>query len=252
MSINVCILGVSGYTGSKLLYYLNKHKDVNIRGVFGNRQVGRKLKDFFPKFENLPDLKISNYKLFNFKDVDLIFSCLPHGEFQKNIISDLDPNISIIDLSGDFRLKKSLEYFKWYNQKHKAVKKIKKSIYSIPELQNEKLKNYNIISCPGCYPTSILLPLIPLIEKNLIEINRNWHLMWSTFYFYKIHFGITEAYKKTILKFFSAFFKYLIFSILRKKTQKNIYFARMSGIFNAVIGKKSWFRTQLNHSIENK
>ena len=76
--------------------------------------------------------------------------------------------------------------------------------------------------------------------------------MWSTFYFYKKHFGITEAYKKTILKFFSAFFKYLIFSILQKKTQKNIYFARMSGIFNAVIGKKSWFRTQLNHSIENK
>ena len=91
-----------------------------------------------------------------------------------------------------------------------------------------------------------------LIEKNSIEINRNWHLMWSTFYFHRKHFGIVEAYKKTIFKFFSAFFKYLIFLILQKKVKKNIYFARMSGIFNAVIGKKSWFRTNLNHSIENK
>ncbi len=91
-----------------------------------------------------------------------------------------------------------------------------------------------------------------LIEKNSIEINRNWHLMWSTFYFHKKHFGTLKAYKKTVLKFFSALLKYFIFSILQNDIKKNIYFARMSGIFNAVIGKKSWFRTNLNHSIENK
>ena len=76
--------------------------------------------------------------------------------------------------------------------------------------------------------------------------------MWSTFYFHKKHYGIFEAYKKTIFKFFSALFKYIVFLILRKKVKKNIYFARMSGIFNAVMGKKSWFRTNLNHSVENK
>ena len=91
-----------------------------------------------------------------------------------------------------------------------------------------------------------------LIEKDLIEINRNWHLMWSTFYFHKKHYGVFEAYKKTIFKFFSAIIKYLFFLILKKKVKKNIYYARMSGIFNAAIGKKSWFRTNLNHSIENK
>ena len=63
-----------------------------------------------------------------------------------------------------------------------------------------------------------------LIEKNSIEINRNWHLMWSTFYFHKKHFGIVEAYKKTIFKFFSAFFKYLIFLILQKKVKKKYLF----------------------------
>ena len=91
-----------------------------------------------------------------------------------------------------------------------------------------------------------------LIEKDLIEINRNWHLMWSTFYFHKKHYGVFKAYKKTIFKFFSAIIKYLIFLILRKNVKKNIYCARMSGVFNAAIGKKSWFRTNLGHSIENK
>ena len=91
-----------------------------------------------------------------------------------------------------------------------------------------------------------------LIEKNSIEINRNWHLMWSTFYFHKKHFGTFKAYKKTVLKFFSALLKYFIFSILQNQIKKNIYFARMSGIFNAVMGKKSWFRTNLNHSVENE
>ena len=169
MSINVCILGVSGYTGSKLLYYLNKHKDVNIRGVFGNRQVGRKLKDFFPKFENLPDLKISNYKLFNFKDVDLIFSCLPHGEFQKNIISDLDPNISIIDLSGDFRIESKDLYESFYDIDHKQFNLKKKFVYGLPEINRDIIKKAKFIANPGCYPTSILIPLIPLLKNNLIN-----------------------------------------------------------------------------------
>jgi len=75
----------------------------------------------------------------------------------------------LIDLSADFRLEKASEYLKWYKQKHRAIKNIKKSFYSLPEITGNKVKNYKIISCPGCYPTSILLPLIPLIKKNLIN-----------------------------------------------------------------------------------
>ena len=67
-------------------------------------------------------------------------------------------------MAADFRLSKASDYYKWYNIKHKAVKNIRKSIYSIPELVGNKIKNYKIISCPGCYPTSILIPLVPLIR----------------------------------------------------------------------------------------
>ena len=98
--------------------------------------------------------------------MDIIFTALPNGEAQ-DISNNLKKNNVLIDLAADFRLKKSSEYLKWYKQKHKSIKNIKKSIYALPELSKKKVKNFNIISCPGCYPTSILLPLIPLIKKKL-------------------------------------------------------------------------------------
>ena len=83
MSINVCIFGVSGYTGSTLLKLLNKHRFVNVIGVFGEKALGHKLRSLFPNLQNLPNITITDFKKFNFINVDLVFSCLPHGKFQK-------------------------------------------------------------------------------------------------------------------------------------------------------------------------
>ena len=83
------------------------------------------------------------------------------------------------------------------------------------------------------------------IFKEEVEINRNWHLMWSTFYFYKKHFGKVTAYKKILPKFFSAFFNILYFTITNNKKKRKIYSARFSGIFNSIIGNKSWFRPDI-------
>ena len=91
-----------------------------------------------------------------------------------------------------------------------------------------------------------------LIKKKEIEINRNWHLMWSTFYFHKKHYGLITAYNKTVLKLVSACLKYLFFSILRKDFNKKIYYARMSGIYNGMIGNNSWFRTNLDKVIDKQ
>ena len=100
----------------------------------------------------------------------MIFAALPNGEAQ-DISKNLLRNNVLIDLSADFRLKKAKLYLKWYNQKHRAIFNIKKSIYALPEIAENNIKNFNIISCPGCYPTSILLPLIPLIKKKMIKLN---------------------------------------------------------------------------------
>ena len=81
--------------------------------------------------------------------------------------------------------------------------------------------------------------------KDEIEINRNWHLMWSTFYFHNKHFGYFAAYKKVYLKFLSAIFNFIFFALINNKKKRNIYFARFSGIFNSIIGRKSWFRPKV-------
>jgi N-acetyl-gamma-glutamyl-phosphate reductase len=100
--------------------------------------------------------------------VDVVFTALPNGEAQE-ISKHLLKKNTLIDLAADFRLNKGSSYLKWYKQKHKALDNIKKSIYALPEISKNKVRNFNIIGCPGCYPTSILLPLIPLIEKKTIN-----------------------------------------------------------------------------------
>ena len=166
--LNVLIAGATGYIGIQLTKLLLNHSNIKIKYLCGNRSKGKSIKYFDKSInvKNLPKITKFNYK--NLKEVDVIFAALPNGEAQKLSKKLLSHNI-IIDLSADFRLKSSNEYFKWYKIKHKSKENIKKSIYSIPELVKKNVKNYKIISCPGCYPTSILLPLTPLIKKKLID-----------------------------------------------------------------------------------
>ena len=168
--LNILIAGSTGYIGIQLIKLLIKHKKINIKYLCGNTSVGKKISSFDQnlKFKKLPRIIRFNKNLLN--KIDIIFTALPNGEAQ--VISKyLLKKNTLIDLAADFRLKKSSDYKKWYKQKHKAVNKIKKSIYALPEITGKKVKNFEIIGCPGCYPTSILLPLIPLIKKNSINTN---------------------------------------------------------------------------------
>ena len=166
--LNVLVAGSTGYIGIQLIKILIKHKFVNIKYLCGNTSVGKNISifDFKLKNKKLPKIIKFNYKLL--KEVDVIFTALPNGEAQKISKKLFNHNI-LIDLAADFRLDTASDYLKWYKQKHKAPKFIKKSFYSLPEITRNKLKKYQIIGCPGCYPTSILLPLVPLLKKNLIK-----------------------------------------------------------------------------------
>ena len=168
--LNVLIAGSTGYIGIQLIKLLVKHKYINIKYLCGNSSIGKRISDYDKSIslKKLPKIIKFNKKYLN--KVDIIFTALPNGEAQ--IISkSLNIDNIMIDLAADFRLQKSSDYLKWYKQKHKAVYNIKKSIYALPEITGNKIKNYKIISCPGCYPTSILLPLIPLLKKKLIKKN---------------------------------------------------------------------------------
>ena len=166
--LNVLVAGSTGYIGVQLIKLLVKHNDVKIKYLCGNSSVGKDISNYEKLLNKKKLPKIVKFNKSYLKYVDIIFTALPNGGAQ--VISNyLLPHNVLIDLAADFRLNKASDYLKWYKQKHRAVKNIKKSIYALPEIIGEKIKKYNIIGCPGCYPTSILLPLIPLIKQNLIK-----------------------------------------------------------------------------------
>ena len=165
--INVVVAGATGYIGLELVKLLVRHPNVKIKHLCGTKTIGfkiHKFDEYLKKYKYLPT--ISKIDKINFKNIDVVFTALPNGEAQ--LIAKKIQNKSIlIDLSGDFRLDDSKLYKKWYKINHKAKNLINKSIYSIPEITDNKIKNYKIISCPGCYPTSVQLPLIPLLRNKI-------------------------------------------------------------------------------------
>ena len=165
--LKALIAGSTGYIGIQLIRLLVNHKNVDIKYLCGHTSVGKKI-SFYDRKLNLKKLpKITKFNKKYLNDVDVIFTALPNGEAQE-ISKYLLKKNTLIDLAADFRLSKSSEYLKWYKQKHKAINNIHKSIYSLPEITGKNIKKFSIIGCPGCYPTSVLLPLIPLIKNKSI------------------------------------------------------------------------------------
>ena len=166
--LDVLIAGSTGYIGVQLVKLLLNHPNINIKYLCGNSSVGKNISFFDKELKNKRLPKIVKLNKSYFKDIDIIFTALPNGEAQ--ILSNhlLKKNI-LIDLAADFRLEDPKEYKKCYKINHHAKYNIPNSIYALPEIIKKHLKNYKIIACPGCYPTSILLPLLPLLSKKMIS-----------------------------------------------------------------------------------
>ena len=169
-SINVVVAGATGFVGLDLVYLLSKHPCTKVINLCAKKNIGKEINKFDKRIKKkFP--KISKIDSVNWKNVDLLFLSLPNGEAQKliNKLYNKYTNLKFIDLSADFRLENVSKYKSYYKKKHSAKNLINKSIYSITELKKNKLKNYRIVANPGCYPTSIQIPLIPLFKKKLID-----------------------------------------------------------------------------------
>ena len=168
-SLKIGIAGATGYVGIQLIKILLKHPKAKIIYLCAKKSIGKKINLFDKNIKKrLP--KISNITHIDWKKINIIFTALPNGEAQK-IAKKIPKEIKLIDLSADFRLKNIKEYKKWYGKNYASKKLFKKSIYSITEFTKNKLNKYKIISCPGCYPTSVQIPLIPLLKKKMIKVN---------------------------------------------------------------------------------
>ena len=166
--INVAVVGATGYIGLELIKLLIKHPKVKIKNICAQKSIGKPIYKYDSSLKKKSLPKITNFSSINFNDIDLLFTALPNGEAQK-ISKKLNYKVKLIDLSADFRLENPKNFKKWYNINHKSKNLIKHSIYSIPELINVKLDKYKIIACAGCYPTSIQIPLVPIIKNKLIN-----------------------------------------------------------------------------------
>ena len=169
----VAIIGASGYSGEELVRLLLHHPHTELVAVTSRQYAGQTLAQVFPKFASHPKsktLRFSDPKAeLLAKQAEIVFLALPHGVAAEYAVPLLDAGCLVIDLSADFRLKNADTYKEFYAHDHPAPDLLKKAVYGLPEIYRDQIKKASLIASPGCYPTSILLPAIPLLKAGLVK-----------------------------------------------------------------------------------
>jgi len=167
----VGIVGATGYTGAELVRILCDHPDIELTILTSRQYAGVKFDRVYPSMAGVVDLVCEELSVDSICDrSDVVFTALPH-KLPMVIIPDLiKRGKKVVDLSADFRFKDATTYESFY-QPHTAKDLLEKSVYGLCEIYFDRIKNAELIGAPGCYPTSVLLPLVPLLKSNLIDIN---------------------------------------------------------------------------------
>jgi N-acetyl-gamma-glutamyl-phosphate reductase len=169
----VAIIGAAGYSGEELVGLLLRHPHIELVAVTSRQNARQTLAQVFPKFAGHPkskSLRFSEPKAeLLAKQADVVFLALPHGVAAEYAVPLLNAGCVVIDLSADFRLKSAETYKEFYAHEHPAPELLAKSVYGLPEVYREQIKKTSLIASPGCYPTSILLPAIPLLKAGLVK-----------------------------------------------------------------------------------
>lgn len=167
--IKASIIGASGYSGVELLKILSRHQHIKIEKLFANTTAGKRVDDLYPFFRNQIDTAYEQYSLESACTSDIVFIALPSGEAMDMVPELLRQGKKVIDLGGDFRLKESALYTKYYKHEHKAVAELQDAVYGLPEWNRAQISTASLVANPGCYPTSAILPLAPLLKEEIIE-----------------------------------------------------------------------------------
>lgn len=168
--LKIGIVGGTGYTGVELLRLLAGHPQAEVIAVTSRGEAGLAVSDMFPSLRGYIDIPFSDPANANLGSCDVVFFATPHGVAMSQAKELLAAGTKIIDLAADFRLQDTAVFEKWYKMPHSCPEILKEAIYGIPELNREKIKSAEVIGNPGCYPTTVLLGLVPLLEKNLIDL----------------------------------------------------------------------------------
>ncbi len=168
--MKVAVVGASGYTGVELVRLVLRHPEFELSAVTSEQRAGEPLTDFLPAFASLTDLSFESAKdaAQIAKKVDLVFTALPHATSAPVVKAFRDAGLPVVDLSADFRLRDLATYEQWYAP-HPAPELFEEAVYGLPEVYSDQLKGSKLVAAPGCYPTSVLLPLLPFLRAGLVE-----------------------------------------------------------------------------------
>lgn len=171
----VAIVGASGYSGEELVRLLLNHPHVELTAVTSRQSAGQTVAQVFPRFASHPKSRTLRFTEPNAellaKQAEVVFLALPHGVAAEFAVPLTQAGRIVIDLSADFRLKSAEVYKEFYAHDHPAPELLKKSVYGLPEIYRKQIKDALLVASPGCYPTSILLPTLPLLRAKLINPN---------------------------------------------------------------------------------
>jgi N-acetyl-gamma-glutamyl-phosphate reductase len=173
--IRVAILGASGFVGAELLRLLAMHPELEPVATFGDSQAGQPLAGVHPHLAlAYPELAVERYSADALRGADLVFAALPHGHSQELAPEILASGAKFVDLGADFRLDSADAYRRWYKDEHRAPGLLDRFVYGIPELNRAAIAGAEAVAAAGCYPTSAILALKPLmafIEEGSVVVD---------------------------------------------------------------------------------
>ena len=171
--IRIGVLGASGYTGADLVRLAARHPNVEIAALTANTQAGKPMAAVFPHLFMLDLPTLVEWESVDWSGLDAVFCGLPHGTTQDITAAVLkaNPQIRVIDMSADFRLRDMPTYAQWYGHEHRAPDLQGEAVYGLTEVYRDAIREARLIACPGCYPTATLLSLVPLARAGLIDVD---------------------------------------------------------------------------------
>jgi N-acetyl-gamma-glutamyl-phosphate reductase len=167
--IRVGIVGGTGYTGVELMRLLVQHSQVKLEVITSRSQAGSAVAELFPNLRGLVDLNFSEPSAGSYRDCDLVFFATPNTTAMSQAEELLESGTRLIDLAADFRIKHIPTWEQWYGATHACPALVEEAVYGLPELNREAIRDARLVANPGCYPTAVILALMPLLTNNLID-----------------------------------------------------------------------------------
>lgn len=167
--LKIGIVGGTGYTGVELLRLLADHPETRVEVITSRSNAGTPVADVFPNLRGKFDIQFSEPDVDSYQNCDLVFFATPNGVAMGQAKALLDKGIKLIDLAADFRIQDIETWEKWYGEAHACPSLVEQAVYGLPELNRDAIKTASLVANPGCYPTTVILALLPLLQNGLIE-----------------------------------------------------------------------------------